>query len=286
MSDATTAALPREMQADREVILRKFFALGYFAGKEWDEVRTFVLGSKPVTDAVEAFRVYHELPAGSAIDDDVVANLMLPRCGLPDFVRSPEAAGVCKWPMLKVTTAQRISGLNPLAAEVELRCWRQALANWNAVCGLELSLIDAFEMANIYAQVGNTEAGVLAYSYLPCGATPKTRLQQVYNRATNWSEKLLLQVITHELGHAIGLDHGPQGALMQPTASGTILKPQAWDINQVQSRYGRPKPKPTPDPDPVPTPEGTTLTIGGDLAAGTYRLVPTNQASAWDMSPG
>ena len=233
---------------------------------------------------MEEFRSFHGLPAGDQVDDDLVANLFIPRCGLPDLVR-PESAGDCKWPMLDVTTSHKISGLNPLAAEVEHRLWLQALANWNNVCGLSLTFTDRFDGANIYAQVGSTGSGVLAYSYLPCGANRNTRLQQVYNRATNWSEKLLLQVITHEIGHAIGLDHGPQGALMQPTANGAITAPQSWDIGQVQSRYGKPSPQPpTPEPHPVP-PTGAILNIGSDLAAGAYRLVPVNQPEAWDMSP-
>lgn len=280
------AGFPQSVQPADEELLRKFFALGYFAGKEWDEIKTFVLGDAAVKSAVEEFRAFHELPAGDAIDDDVVANLMMPRCGLPDLVRGPEAAGQCKWPMLGVTTSHKISGLNPLAAEVEHRLWLQALANWNEVCGLSLSFTSDFDRANIYAQVGSTGSGVLAYSYLPCGAKPTTRLQQVYNRATNWSERLLLQVITHEIGHAIGLDHGPSGALMQPTASGTITKPQSWDIREVQSRYGKPTPKPDPGPGPGPIPPGGTLiNIGSDLAAGNYRLVPVSQGDAWDMTP-
>jgi hypothetical protein len=270
------------MQPSKEDVLRKFFALGYFQGQEWDKVRHFVLGSKQVVDAIERYRDKHELPAGNVIDDTLVTSLMMPRCGVPDFAMS---AGVCKWPMLKVTAAHRIEGLNPLASEIEKAVWLEALAAWNAVCGLSLTYTDDMASANIYANVGSTDPGVLAYSYLPCGATPSTRLAQVYNRATNWSRNLLLNVAIHELGHAIGLDHGPRGCIMQPTANGSITSPQEWDIAEVVSRYGKPKEPPLSPPVPQPPlpPNGPRIVLGSNMKAGEYVLVPASPD--WDMTP-
>jgi hypothetical protein len=270
-------AFPSDLRISDQDVLQRFFSLGYFQGAEWDEVRTFVLSDLKVKQAVEQFRDFHGLQPDDKVDEQLVTQLFVPRCGLPDFVRM-DARGLCKWPMLDVTCAQRISGLQPLDAETEKRLYQRALQNWNDVCGIRLKLVDAYDSANIYSGVGNTSSGVLAYSYLPCGASQSTRLQQVYNRATNWSQNLLLQVITHEIGHAIGLDHGPSGALMQPSANGAITKPQAWDIQQVQSRYGKPGPKP-----PMP-PTGPAIIISSDLKAGRYRLVP-DTSQDWDMSP-
>jgi hypothetical protein len=268
-----------EFAPSNEDVLRRFYSLGYFQGQEWDRVRTFVLGDKAVREAVEKYRDFHGLPTGDSIDDAVVNDLMMPRCGVPDFVR-PQDAKVCKWPMLNVTTAHRLEGLNPLSSEVERAVWREALAAWNAVCGLVLSQIDDMNRANIYANVGSTSSGVLAYSYLPCGANNNTRLAQVYNKATNWSRNLLLNVAIHEIGHAIGLDHGPSNSVMAPTASGAVLRPQKWDIDQVVARYGKPKPRPEP---PQPEPTGPKIVITTRLEPGTYTLTPSG--SDWDINP-
>lgn len=264
--------------------LRRLFDLGYFQGHEWDEVRTFLLGSAQVKRAVEQYRDFHGLRDADVIDADMTTSLFLPRCGLPDMAR-PEEAGLCKWSFADVTCAMALSGLQPLATDVEQRLYAQALANWNEVCGINLTLIPSMNAANIYSQIGNMSGSTLAYSYLPCGnTTQSTRLQQVYNKATNWTEALLLQVATHEIGHAIGLDHGPSGALMQPTANGKITKPQKWDIEQVQARYGKPKPKPQPPVPPTP-PSGMRIIIpaGTVLTEGEYNVTPTG--SGWDMSP-
>lgn len=270
------------MEASKEDILRKFFALGYFQGENWERVRQFALGSEVVAKAVEQYREKNDLPGSGDVDDGLIHDLMMPRCGVPDFAMS---AGPCKWPMLRVTASHRLEGLNPLADEVERSVWLEAMAAWNAVCGIVLTFSEDMASANIYANVGSTDPGVLAYSYLPCGASPTTRLAQIYNRSTNWSRALLLNVAIHEIGHAIGLDHGPRGSIMQPTANGSITAPQAWDINEVVSRYGKPTapPQPPPVPPGTPTPTGPRIVIGADLKAGQYVLTPV--APDWDMTP-
>lgn len=277
---------PKEINAgavDKETVLRKFYNLGYFQGEEWNKVREYMLGNKRVEQAIVEYRNKHELLPGSHIDTELVTDLMMPRCGVPDFVR-PAEAGLCKWPMMRVTASHRIEGLNPLAAEIEKAVWLEALAAWNAVCGIELTYIEDMGQANIYANVGPTDPGVLAYSYLPCGANQNTRLAQIYNRATNWSRALLINVVIHELGHAIGLDHGPRGSIMQPTANGSITAPQQWDIDQVISRYGkRTVPTPQPPTNPPEPPTGIRLLVGSDLPAGNYVLTPVSHD--WNMTP-
>lgn len=244
--------------------IQQLFALGYFQGKEWDEVRTFLFSQNIVTDAVDKYRDFH----GLAGEDDPAEHMLRPRCGLPDFVRGPEEA-VCKWPMLDVTAAHRLSGLNPLNAEQEHAAWVEMIAAWNAVCGIRLKLSEDMAKANISATVGSTGAGVLAYSFLPCGASPTDQMKQVYNRSTNWSYKLLLNVMIHEVGHAIGLDHGPRGCIMQPTAAGDILRPQAWDIEQAVKRYGLPGPQTSPPPTGQ-----YDLEVQTTLSPGRYKIVP------------
>lgn len=250
--------------------LATLFKLGYFGGVEWQEARSFLFGSHKVQDAIEQYADFHGLTG-----EEPSEHMLRPRCGLPDFVRDPQEASQSKWRMLDVTTAHRLSGLNPLSAEREHALWLAADEAWNAVCGIRLKHIDDMAQANIYANPGSTGAGVLAYSYLPNNSGPSDQMQQVYNRATNWSERLLLQVLIHEKGHAIGLDHGPSGSLMQPTAGGDITSPQAWDIAQAVSRYGQPSPR-TPTP-----PSGYPLTLKSRLTPGGYLLEPN--ATDYDL---
>lgn len=247
--------------SDEEQI-RNLFDLGYFSGKGWDEVRGFMFGSAVVQDRLAKYADFHGLK-----DEQPSEHMLRPRCGLPDFARSPEEAAMSKWRMLDVTTSHRLSGLNPLSAEREHQLWLAADAAWNAVCGIRLKHIDDMNTANIYANPGATGAGVLAWSYLPNNSGPEDQMQQLYNRATNWSERLLLQVMIHEKGHAIGLDHGPAGSLMQPTAGGDITAPQAWDIAQAQLRYGKPGPLP-----PSPPTEEFALRMRTRLTPGRYEI--------------
>lgn len=251
-------AWPQPTEQDQ---LRFLFQLGYFdAG--WEEVKEFLFTSSVVKDAIENYADFHGLSGQEPSE-----HMLRPRCGLPDFVRDPQEAGQSRWRMPDVTTSHRLSGLNPLSAEREHALWLASDEAWNAVCGIRLKYIEDMNSANIYANPGSTGAGVLAYSYMPdSGYGPEQQLEQVYNRATNWSERLFLQVLIHEKGHAIGLDHGPSGSLMQPTAGGDITSPQSWDIEQAVSRYGKPGPK------PPPIPSGFPLTLKSRLTPGGYQL--------------
>lgn len=279
-------------EAEKAEVINRLFQFSYFAGADWKDIRDLLMTDEVIKQAVVAYRDFNGLTPGDQIDEELLIQISKPRCSVPDFARSSNA-NLCQWPktMARVTLAHRLEGLNPLAADIERDLVKQACAAWNAVCGINLVVIDDMNSANIYSQVGSTGAGVLAFSFLPCGATAGTRLQQVYSQSTNWNKKILLQVLIHEIGHAIGIDHGPNGALMQPTANGAILKPQAWDIQQAVARYGNPKPAPAPDPQdpqvPTPTPGGTVvgrIVLASDMKKGDTLIVTSgSDSSEWGM---
>lgn len=280
--------VPAPVKLSEEEVIRQLFTAGWL-GTEWDAVRRLAFDSPETRQAIEQYREFNEV-AGD--ETQLVESLMRPRCGLPDSLARADAS-LCKWPHLDVTAAQNIAGLNPLSADVERQVYIEALTLWNAASGLRLKLLAYGQgKPNIKSEVGATGAGVLAYSYLPCGASANDQMGQVYSKSTNWTRNLLLQVVTHEIGHALGLDHGPNGALMQPTADGRITKLSNWDIEQIRQRYKDPAPgkNPSPVPDtqpvppttPTPTPtDGPVLTLPSTLAPGKYRLVLETGTEPW-----
>jgi hypothetical protein len=119
------------------------------------------------------------------------------------------------------------------------------------VCGIGLSVVEWSTEAKLRAQTGRMGSGTLAWSTLPGGGCSH-RIQQEYNRAVTWDWRKAWEVMFHELGHGLGLGHGPNGNLMQPFYSGALAEPGPWDISQGVKRYDEPADVPPPPPPPPP----------------------------------
>lgn len=186
------------------------------------------------------------------VSDEELEQPMGLRCGLPEF--SMDAR--CAWPQKVVTYSHRMAMPGIDAATVS-RIFRQACDSWNAVCGVRLTFTDDFDTANIYANSGKIDGsgGTLAWSYLPCGATNTSRLEQLYDNKENWSVALLLNTILHEIGHGLGLPHSTRkDSIMYAFANAGITTLQEWDITEGRARYGPPSTVPVPIPPIVPVP--------------------------------
>lgn len=170
-------------------------------------------------------------------------------CLMPQFA----AAGISKWAGKPVLCQQQLT-LPGLTAEQIAAAWLDAIGNWNAVCGVDLRLAGTGR-PNILAKSGGIDgaSGTLAWSYLPGAPSPMTdQLAQLYDTAERWTYAFLSEVLTHEIGHGIGMPHSsdPNDIMYPYSHGGSIPKPQAGDVRGAVARYGQPLPVPTPTPTP------------------------------------
>jgi serralysin len=88
---------------------------------------------------------------------------------------------------------------------------------------------------------GSVGSNVLAYNFFPSGGGDGVldTLGTSFNDTSNDSRKLR-NVVTHEVGHGLGLDHttGITDNLMQPTNNNSFDGPQLDDILGIQRLYG------------------------------------------------
>jgi hypothetical protein len=130
-----------------------------------------------------------------------------------------------------------------LVGMVAQRAWK----NWMKVCDIRPHYIEAFQTADVAIGFIELRANTLASSDMPPPNNEKTRMLVHLNAAMQWAWIDGLpgldpeRVLTHELGHVLGLTHGPAGSLMHHEYNASITTPQAWDVREAVERYGRAK---------------------------------------------
>lgn len=226
-----------------------------------------------LAEATAEYQSWHGLKPDGIPGPITQRHLSMPRfCALPD--RAPMRAELAKFPTLEVTYANAHAAPGFTLDETKL-ITDIACAEWNATSALKAVRSDP-QSATILLQVGRIDGknGTLAWSEL----AQRPRTNQMYDSAEPWKRGNgwniaqypaidLLVVMLHELGHAFGLDHAPGTTnLLSPIYSPNNPRPGAWEIDQMQKRYGKPQPGQTPSPQPpspTPQPSGVTLFIPG-----------------------
>jgi hypothetical protein len=118
---------------------------------------------------------------------------------------------------------------------------------WTSVCGMRVYFAPSYESADVSFNFADLGASLMASSDMPPPDNTRTRLHVRLNSRLQWAwcNGMLgldpLRTLTHELGHVLGLVHGPKGSLMYHEYQEGIVVPQVWDIREVVERYGRPE---------------------------------------------
>lgn len=167
-------------------------------------------------------------------------------CG---FVPERLGANPARWPRDSKLSWRVVDDVPPLSRDVLRAVVANAFQVWADVCGLEFYESPAGPQPNfIIGTQHQGPGGVLADCELPYPGMTSVRCridkadQFVVAQNPPPNRVGLDQVLRHEFGHGLGLDHGGTG-MMRPIYSANNWLPSAWEIELVRQAYGPPKPK-------------------------------------------
>nr|XP_046267682.1 matrix metalloproteinase-18-like [Scatophagus argus] len=240
-----------------ESYLKKFFNLTEETGP------TVRRGISPLNRKLSEMQKFFGLHITGTLDEDTVAMMKKPRCGVPDvkIARFSTFGGSIKWKKNSLT--YRIENYTPDMSMAEVDdSIEKALQVWAKVTPLRFTRIYS-GTADIMISFGRRAHGdpypfdgphgTLAHAFAPSPGIGGDAHFDEDERFTFRSSTgyVLFIVAAHEFGHSLGLSHsGDSDALMYPVYKyrnpDTFVLPRD-DVNGIQSLYG---PNPNPDKDP------------------------------------
>ncbi|EDO38641.1 predicted protein, partial [Nematostella vectensis] len=188
-------------------------------------------GNHDVKTALEKFQSFAGLPVTGEIDAATIAQMKMPRCGMPD-VDDDGLRIRRKWNMKHLT--YHISYGQDLSRSVQDRVFAKALDYWAQSHGGPHDPMCT--CVHPFDGPGNT----LAHAFYPSDGVVHFDEDEDFTDGTSEGMNLLW-VATHEFGHSLGLRHTDvQDAVMFPYYTG--YEPgfdlKADDIAGIRALYG------------------------------------------------
>ena len=206
--------------------------------------------------SIAQLEIFHGIEPTGQPHDALLNVLTVPRCGCVDVQQLGTEAVTARWNKPEIRWFVR-NYLDGLQANQQEQIFAAAFDSWRPHGGLKHTRVTQERDADIVFFCSRIDGSgrVLAQAQLPPGNDQPIWLQidtgEVWKVGGTPSglEILLLNVVSHELGHNFGLDHTQtRGQLMLPVYSPAVASPQQEDA----ARYGRLYPGSQPPPPAVP----------------------------------
>ncbi|XP_011883993.1 PREDICTED: matrix metalloproteinase-18-like [Vollenhovia emeryi] len=253
---------------NNEMVIRYLQRYGYL-NETFDKLAnsedSFVL-----QHAISLFQEYYKLPVTGTINNETLNLMSKARCGLGDIANFGEEGQrkERRWPKKHLTWNFHLAN-KPLldTTRAAFDICQIILLSWRAAHHTFVESRNGEVCTNPFDGPG----GTLAHAFYPNGApdytseihVDKTEPWYIHLDTCPADKAYLLYLLTHEIGHALGLDHSTNNASIMYSFAPVDPRPVALsneDILNIHNLYGAtdtdvlPKRNPMPPPSPHPTP--------------------------------
>jgi len=206
--------------------------------------------SSDIKNAIKSYQSFFHLNVTGAINNETLVMMAKPRCGVADKGAGGNAFHGAKWPwrMKSLTYAFQNTGRDMNSGTVKDTV-RRAFGAWAQVAPLSFREVSGRGNMNIgFYSRSHGDNGpfdgpnrVLAHAYFPPDG--KIHFDEDEYWTVNGARGVdLYEIATHEIGHALGLDHSNvRGTVMWPSYMGYRrgLRLHYDDVAGIQKLYGR-----------------------------------------------